>query len=71
MISFIKFVSCHSVFPAAAHAGRIFIFFSFFEIGAEFLRFLTEFVWICVGVFFLGRRRVVFPTVYLTSLLLR
>jgi hypothetical protein len=26
--------------------------------------FLTEFAWICVGVFFLGRRRVVFSLVY-------
>jgi hypothetical protein len=33
--------------------------------------FLTEFAWICVGVFFLGRRRVVFSLVYLSSLLLR
>jgi hypothetical protein len=35
------------------------------------IMFLTEFVRICIGVFFLGRRRVVFSFVYLASLLLR
>ncbi len=29
MISFIKFFSCHSVFPAAAHAGRSIMFLLF------------------------------------------
>ncbi len=29
MISFIKFFSCHSVFPAAAHAGRSIMFLPF------------------------------------------
>ncbi len=31
------------------------------------LMLLTEVAWICVGVFFLGRRRVVFLSVYLSS----
>ncbi len=32
---------------------------------------LTDFALICVGVFFLGRRRVVVSSLYLLSLLLR
>ncbi len=60
MISFIKLFSCHSVFPAAAHAVEVIVlvvdlnsdeFFNVFE------RFCVDMWW---GVF-LGRRRVVYP----------
>jgi hypothetical protein len=40
-------------------------------VDAEFLAFLTDFAWICVGVFFLRRGRVVFSSAYLFSSLLR
>jgi hypothetical protein len=33
--------------------------------------FMIDVAWNCVGVFFLGRRRVVFPVAYLFFLLLR
>ncbi len=53
MISFIKLFFCHLVFPAAAHAVKVSC-----SVGSlnsdEFLLFLKDFAWICVGVFFYG-----------------
>jgi hypothetical protein len=48
MISFIKLFSCHSVFPAAAHAVEV--IFLLVDINSdEFLTFMKD-EWICVGV---------------------
>jgi hypothetical protein len=53
MISFIKSVSCHSVFPAAAQTGRGIMLDADWLNWCEIVIFLTDFPWICVEVFFL------------------
>jgi hypothetical protein len=67
MISFIKFFSCHSVFPAAAHAVEV-LYLSCLIILVLGLNVSDWFcVDMCWGVFFLGRRRVVFFFVHSSS----
>ena len=50
MISFIKLFSCHSVFPDAAHAVEVSCSCWLILNSDEFLTFLKDFAWICVGV---------------------
>ena len=70
MISFIKLFPVIRFFLLQLMLGEV----SCFAVCLNWcwiLTFLTDFVWICVGVFFLGRRRVVSFFVCLSSLLLR
>ena len=64
MISFIKFFSCHSFFPAAAHAVEVLVFVAWFKLVLNSNVFDWSCVDLCWGVFFLGCRWIAYILVY-------